>query len=1807
MTNEQMLELIDITDRQRLSRKPSTLFLILLSVFLSSQVCKAQEPGFRPWIAPEPVELGFVENATGNLHLEIPLGSFPQRGTKNAVTYRYTYDSGIWMLNPISHIWMINPLFASQQGGWQLVSPSALSVDFSTNTTACGTTYFDFLWLDPSGTNHEFPVTTFSSTCGGGSTPSGDALAGDSSGYHMYVTNFSNAKVYTPDGTLVCQSPAVTDANNHYIDLEDTNGNFYTQTFGDEVPPGFFDTTGRQPVQSYVNSPGSLNSQGSYSQYAVTYATIPVKTAFGQSGVTEFSGSLTVIQSITLPAVNGVSSQYVFKYDCDSGTGNAACGSPSGQAGYYGVLTSLTLPTGGTIKYGYITFSDSYGGRSRWLNSRTAASGTWSYTPQVISTCGSTQVGCQEKVTVTKPSGAVTAYTFTLNNGAWPTQIQASDSSGNVLSTITNTYDFSVACPFNYSFSACVGAGYVRLLTTQTAVPIPSGTVAKKVAYSYDSPQQGNITAVKQWGFYSGSSPTFPSVPDKAAYTTYLTTETNDINKPLTQTLCNNSGSSAACPGGGGVVAQTINTYDSYAANCPGGGLQPVSGTTNHDDSNFGSAYTTRGNLTQVQRLVSGSSYLTMTYCYDTTGQVTQTVDSAGNATQYGYADSFFNDTGSDANGQGFTRGTNAYVTSITPPIIGTTRLGYYFGSGKLAFVTDENNATTYHHYMDPLDRPTGTDLPLGWTLQSYPSQTEVDAYNAVNDASASLGCSSCQHSQLLVDSFGRQTQESLANAPGGAINVTSTYGPNDRLTSESHAHTTASDPNNVIESYLYDALDRTTEVSHPDGQTSNVIYGALVSQAGGLTAQQGSTSTYGTGYPELLIDEEGKMKQEWLDGFGRIIEVDEPSPGNGASVGSVTISGQERSGTFQECIKPSRTGCLEYTTVTASDGGTVSINVNGLKESETYGSTSTDSSLASALAGDFNSATSSVVTASASGGVVSFTSKTTGGGTNYSLSASSATTQTQFFSGTSFPVTTSGGSLTSNLAFGSITAPQVTLYTYDAANNLTGVVQSTQTRSFAYDGLSRKTSETTPEAGTVSFSYSGCSGDPSNVCSKTDARGITTTYTYDALNRLKSKAYSNGQGGVTYNYDQGGASVFALGRLTQMVDPSGSESYTYDADGDVLQLQKVIGVITYTLQYAYNAGRELTQVTYPSGRVIHYSHDAVGRLCNIAPSTSESCSNSNPYATNYAYDSVGHETALTFGNGVAGTFNYFPKTEQLSSLNYAKGSSNLFSLNYWYQNDSMNCPNGTWNDDGPIQCITDNMDSGRSVNYAYDAVNRLISATTNGSMGYPKWGLSEGYDLFSNRTTQGITAGSGPSNLLCFNSHNQPTCSGFIYDASGNMTHDPATMDTYGYDADNQMVSVTGGTTASYTYDDRGFRVKKSANGTTTVYIYSGSEDIAEYDNGATPSSPSREFIYGNGELLAQVSAGTTTYYQKDYLSVRMVTDASGNVIGQQGHYPFGEAWYSSSGSTEWVFTNYQNNQETGLEYAMARYYDPRTATFCSADPVAGNPNDPESWNRYIYARDNPIILTDPSGKSFLGWVIDAIGFILSVITQDPVFMKLGAILGTAVAIPGGPFPSSTPPTFPGSGPTVTWQQLAIPGYGSNLMKFVVPTFPNTAAIGGFSESGGGGLSGAANNGTRLILKAESDCRDPNGNGRHIDYALQDARGNAVSGYTVVEHQTDTSRASSDFGPGTSYQTAPSGNPSGFQDWLNPSPFQKPGNSLQTFWITTSNPSPDAPLQPVMIQWLNGQMYSRLGIWFQFPQVFVNGILTPQHCVFAK
>lgn len=163
----------------------------------------------------------------------------------------------------------------------------------------------------------------------------------------------------------------------------------------------------------------------------------------------------------------------------------------------------------------------------------------------------------------------------------------------------------------------------------------------------------------------------------------------------------------------------------------------------------------------------------------------------------------------------------------------------------------------------------------------------------------------------------------------------------------------------------------------------------------------------------------------------------------------------------------------------------------------------------------------------------------------------------------------------------------------------------------------------------------------------------------------------------------------------------------------------------------------------------------------------------------------------------------------------------------------------------------------------------------------------------------------------------------------------------------------------------------------------------VPEYNNGAAPNAPTREYVYGDSDsgaqLLASVAGGTTQYFQQDHLSVRLITDSNGNDVGEEGDFPFGEAWYQSNSSSEWVFTSYQRDSESGLDYAVARFYNSRTGAFCSADPLEGRPSDPQSWNRYAYAENDPINLLDPSGKSILSDLLDALAILFEAFTGAP------------------------------------------------------------------------------------------------------------------------------------------------------------------------------------------------------------------------------
>ena len=198
-----------------------------------------------------------------------------------------------------------------------------------------------------------------------------------------------------------------------------------------------------------------------------------------------------------------------------------------------------------------------------------------------------------------------------------------------------------------------------------------------------------------------------------------------------------------------------------------------------------------------------------------------------------------------------------------------------------------------------------------------------------------------------------------------------------------------------------------------------------------------------------------------------------------------------------------------------------------------------------------------------------------------------------------------------------------------------------------------------------------------------------------------------------------------------------------------------------------------------------------------------------------------------------------------------------------------------------------------------------------------------------------------------------------------GKSSWENALGSAFTYDGEGRAVTASGGLgSGTYTYDGNGLRVEKVAGSTTTVYIFSGSKVIAEYAGGAAPSSPTREYIYAGGALLARIDSSGTNYYHQDHLSNRMVTNSSGSVVAEMGHFPFGESWYNTT-NDKLYFTTYEYDSESGNHYAMARYHVSRLGRLSSPDPIAGSTADPQSLNRYSYSINDPANVTDPSGAS--------------------------------------------------------------------------------------------------------------------------------------------------------------------------------------------------------------------------------------------------
>ena len=207
-----------------------------------------------------------------------------------------------------------------------------------------------------------------------------------------------------------------------------------------------------------------------------------------------------------------------------------------------------------------------------------------------------------------------------------------------------------------------------------------------------------------------------------------------------------------------------------------------------------------------------------------------------------------------------------------------------------------------------------------------------------------------------------------------------------------------------------------------------------------------------------------------------------------------------------------------------------------------------------------------------------------------------------------------------------------------------------------------------------------------------------------------------------------------------------------------------------------------------------------------------------------------------------------------------------------------------------------------------------------------------------------------------------------YSYDANGNMLMGDGRIMTY--DNENRLSTVRkNGATTSFVYDGDGGRVKKTVtNGsTTTTTTYIGKLYVCE------GTSCSR-LIYAGSQRIALVPeppSGRTaspSYFHPDHLgSTGVLTNAQGVAEEHNSYRPYGQLHtHTGTSDVAYKYTGQERDPSTGLYFYNARYYDPVLGRFLSPDTLVQSPGDPQSLNRYAYARNNPLRYTDPSGHFF-------------------------------------------------------------------------------------------------------------------------------------------------------------------------------------------------------------------------------------------------
>jgi RHS repeat-associated protein len=1449
-------------------------------------------------------QFDIVSLQNGNLHLHIPVGSWQQRGGKT-LSLALVSDSAMWtgqttvtVQNGTQYFFThftqsILPALSavSNLGNWSLVSSIS-----SESCPGVGTVnlYDTFALTDPTGVQH--PVDIATSACPTGPLQT-QGPTQDGSG--MMVNIGTSPMLTLKDGTRIpLQGSRFAFFS---VSQEDTNGNLIgtTDTLG-RTPW----TTTEGPVTTLITPLGAqiqtpayqmvavTDSSGNAQSYRIDYTAIDVVTTFcGTSNnppyhrCTEPSTTYVVPSKVTLP------SGAVYQFSWINST-------PA-------ELGSIALPTGGLITYGYTSGCLSAPPMTGVVYPPTSCRAEVASRTVTVS-------GTNSKWTYSSPGSSVTV-TDPLNNQqvhvfSYPS-VNSIRSAGSVETQVSYYQGSATGTPLkrvvtNYTgekgFQVSGTSFLANIRPISITTTLGNGRVSQTqtdyetFTFNGQTWTRTNPSEIREYDFGSG-------VPGPLLRRTDYTYLHNSNSTYATLNIVDRIARKTIYDGNNNQMAQTTNEYDNYSH-----AKQPmVASNAVRHDSNFGTAYVTRGNLTAVSQWNNANgSLFTTTNQYDDAGNALSTIDPLGNTTSFGFTDAWSNSTCAPS-GQG-----KAYLTTSTNALSQVTSYTYDSCTGFQASTTDPNLRPTSQSY-DMMGRVTGVSYPDGGsTTHCY---TDVGGttctqsgppYNEVTTKAISSSLNAI--STTTFDGLGRLSQTQLNSDPSGTTYTFTTYdglGRVSKVYNPTRCSSITSNCNNETTwgytAYTYDALGRTTQVTEPDNSTVVTIY---TGRAAEITDEGNGTAR--------------AQRISQVDGLGRLTSVCEvtgaPQLGSGGTPGAC---GQDIAAT----------GFL-------------------------------------------------------------------------------------------------------------------TTYGYDALGNLLAVNQGTLgQRTFAYDSLSRLLCAANPEtgsatcpnpdngtytAGTTRYAYDA-NGNlvqrtrpaPNQTIASTT---VATTYAHDTLNRVTQESYSDGVTlPVYFGYDQTnitmGSQQFtianSIGRLSWTCvlhnsSPScpSMTANSYDFMGRIAELWQSNPVNNNNIWISYKydllgdeTNRDLNGATDAA------TYSGAGRLTSFTATDYTDATNPANLLASALYDPFGHLVSATLANALTTEswgYDNRGRPQAMAVGTTCSGGKCTGSTAYSYSVTNPSNGQTGYAPNGDILFASDTVNGNWT--YTYDGFNRISTGVaTNGK------GCSWDYDRYGNRWHQNAYSGSCSAPQFSFSGNNN-RLDGYSYDAAGNLLNDGT--HNYIYDPENRIISVDNGAT-TYTYDADGKRVAKTTAGTLTDIIYDREGHIILYN---TPSPAGAPFVelyvagmhVGTYEMNSTVTDTIFYYDHADWLGTeRARTNLAGTACETIASLPFGDG-QTISGScgdiSHMHFTGKERDAESGLDDFGARYYASSLGRFMKPDPnqTSGfeHMRDPQSWNGYSIARNNPLVYVDPDGLNYR--VCDTNGNNCADLTNDQYNQYLQSIQGTNTTV---------------------------------------------------------------------------------------------------------------------------------------------------------------------------------------------------------------